>query len=264
MDFLNPAELRQRMYIWNNCMLFIGKAIDTGIHKHHAVQILIGLHNTFRLKFNDAWKDYRAVIIDKDQSHQLDGQDDWQLLILVDSDTEECRQIRHNLLANSKLHEFDYEPGQIALWLLKLLDKKTASPPVKEVFNEIIQNILPRQNKLSPVEPRIQEVISLIHRFPEKEVSVGFLASSIYLSESRLIHLFKEQVGIPIRSYILWLRITEAIKLIVQGTPFTTAAHQTGFTDSAHLCRVFKQMFGMKLSDLFKNSRYIQLFILRD
>ena len=35
---------------------------------------------------------------------------------------------------------------------------------------------------------------------------------------------------------------------------FTEAAYTAGFSDSAHLSRTFRQMFGLSLIDVFKNS----------
>lgn len=259
MDLLRCSEYKQFMYVWNSNMLFIGKAIDTSAHKHHNIQISIGLSNSFNLKIDDAWKEYGAIIIDKDQLHQFDGRDEWQLFILMDAETMQSRQIRRELLAQKKVHEFSVNRDEIITWLNRLIYEKDIS--VKEVFDKIIRCIIPVENKLSPLEPRVQNVINSIHQLPEKNISVSYLASIAYLSESRFMHIFKEQVGIPIRSYLLWFWMIKAIKHIMSGATFTDAAHQTGFTDSAHFCHVFKRMFGMKLSDVFKNSNYIQLFV---
>lgn len=260
MDLLECSKLKQSMYVWKSNMLFIGKSIDISAHKHHNVQISIGLDNSFKLLANNAWKEYSAVIIDKDQLHQFDGGDDWQLYILMDAETEQCRHLRRELLAHNKICEFSINRKEIINWLFKLINGENYFT-VKETFDKILSCILPIENKLKPIEPRIENVINNIHQMSEKDISVRSLSSLVYLSESRLIHLFKEQVGIPIRSYILWLRIIKAVKHIMNGTTFTDAAYQTGFTDSAHLCHVFRQMFGLKLSDLFKNSKHVQLFI---
>jgi AraC-like DNA-binding protein len=53
--------------------------------------------------------------------------------------------------------------------------------------------------------------------------------------------------------------LMDALTQIVCGVSLTTAAHEAGFADSAHLSRTFKRMFGMTPSDLFKNDQYIQV-----
>ncbi|MCK5200393.1 MAG: hypothetical protein KAR21_18680, partial [Spirochaetales bacterium] len=49
---------------------------------------------------------------------------------------------------------------------------------------------------------------------------------------------------------------------IIKGTDFTEAAYAAGFSDSAHLSRTFKRMFGITMFNLFKNfsnSRFVQV-----
>jgi AraC family transcriptional regulator len=40
----------------------------------------------------------------------------------------------------------------------------------------------------------------------------------------------------------------------------TTAAHEAGFADSAHLSRTFRDTFGLAPSRIFKRSQFIQVF----
>ncbi|HUL98536.1 MAG TPA: helix-turn-helix domain-containing protein [Mycobacterium sp.] len=44
---------------------------------------------------------------------------------------------------------------------------------------------------------------------------------------------------------LLWLRLVDAIGALSGGASLTDAAHRTGFSDSAHLSRTFRRMFGM-------------------
>jgi AraC-like DNA-binding protein len=64
--------------------------------------------------------------------------------------------------------------------------------------------------------------------------------------------------GIPVRRYLLWLRLRDAVEQVFNGMSFTYAAHHAGFSDSAHLSRTFKQMSGMTLTNYLKNSQSIQ------
>lgn len=40
-----------------------------------------------------------------------------------------------------------------------------------------------------------------------------------------------------------------------------SASYETGFSDSEHLSRTFKKMFGLKLLDIFKNCQIVQVKI---
>ena len=79
------------------------------------------------------------------------------------------------------------------------------------------------------------------------------LAARVGLSASRFTHLFTEQVGIPLRRYVLWSRLRVAITLVQGGDDLTGAAHGAGFADSAHLTRTTREMFGLPPSVLSRH-----------
>lgn len=92
-----------------------------------------------------------------------------------------------------------------------------------------------------------------------RTITAKHLAGTVYLSPSRFMHLFSEQIGIPVRKYVLWQRLKQALLALADGRSITEAAHEAGFTDSPHMNRTFKAMFGITPSKIFKNSRFIQV-----
>jgi AraC-like DNA-binding protein len=64
------------------------------------------------------------------------------------------------------------------------------------------------------------------------------------------MHAFTESVGVPVRPYILWLRLQRAACDLMNGDSVTSAAHRAGFSDAAHLTRTFRRMLGATPSDL--------------
>jgi AraC-like DNA-binding protein len=75
-------------------------------------------------------------------------------------------------------------------------------------------------------------------------MSIDDAAALVFLSPSRFSHLFKQQVGLPFRRYILWRKLTRAMLVIGRGRTIATAAHAADFADAAHLTRTFYLMFG--------------------
>jgi AraC-like DNA-binding protein len=55
--------------------------------------------------------------------------------------------------------------------------------------------------------------------------------------------------------------LIDGINIIINNKNFTYASHEAGFADSAHMSRTFKEMFGINLQDIFKNSRSVQVKI---
>jgi len=115
---------------------------------------------------------------------------------------------------------------------------------------------------LIPAEPnpRIAKALLHIHRARGQQLSLKQLATHVALSESRLSHLFKQEVGIPIQRYLLWYKVAETAFNIGRGMSLTEAAAVAGFADSAHFSRTFRAMFGLTPSQILRRSKSVQIF----
>src|SRR6185503_11045895 len=83
-------------------------------------------------------------------------------------------------------------------------------------------------------------------------ISIEDAAAMAFLSPSRFAHLFKQQVGLPFRRYMLWRKLTRAMLVIGRERTIATAAHEADFADAAHLTRTFYQMVGLAPSLLMR------------
>lgn len=93
----------------------------------------------------------------------------------------------------------------------------------------------------------------------ETHIPLSRLAAAVHLSPGRLSHLFRAQVGLSIRKYIVWVRMKTAIDVVIRGqTDLTQAAYAAGFYDAAHFSRCFRELFGIKPSAVYNNSRIVQ------
>lgn len=99
--------------------------------------------------------------------------------------------------------------------------------------------------KAVPLE-RDQRIETALAAFLESAAPLNThaLASAFSLSPSRVAHLFRDQVGVPLRSFLLWSKLRRAFTAIAQGLSLTEAAHHAGFADSAHFSRTCLRMFG--------------------
>ena len=86
----------------------------------------------------------------------------------------------------------------------------------------------------------------------ELRISIEDAAAMAFLSPSRFAHLFKQQVGLPFRRYMLWRKLTRAMLVIGRERTISTAAHEADFADAAHLTRTFYQMFGLPPSVMMR------------
>ena len=63
--------------------------------------------------------------------------------------------------------------------------------------------------------------------------------NKVFLSKSRIRHLFKEEMGISLMNYITWKRLIHASKsLVISQENITDTAYLYGFSDSSHFSRL--------------------------
>jgi len=102
------------------------------------------------------------------------------------------------------------------------------------------------------LDSRITRVLEAIRRSDEVRMSVEDAAALAFLLPSRFAHLFKQQMGLPFRRYLLWRKLARAMLVIGRQATISTAAHEADFADAAHLTRTFYQMFGIPPSLLMR------------
>jgi AraC-like DNA-binding protein len=247
------------LYYWNGYDMFFGMFPNNTEHQHHVIQIEIGIEAAFRLQIEGGAYDYRAVIIAPNVPHQVDDHRKRQLMLHVEPDSPVGRKLLKTYLQNRRFKQIGFKSIEPLLPEIdSFVSRIHPCQRAKKLFNDIIYALLKSPVEQCPVDDRIRTALGILRHMPVKKISTKAVAAAVCLSESRFIHLFKYQVGIPVRRYLLWLRLRDAVEQILNGMAFTNAAHHAGFSDSAHLSRTFKQMSGMTLTDYLKNSQFIQ------
>jgi AraC-like DNA-binding protein len=110
--------------------------------------------------------------------------------------------------------------------LLNILSHAVPYPNVK-----ITQSILLVKNWLAANQGRP-------HFFDDLGAVSGY-------SPYHLTHLFREEAGVPPRTYKTLLRLAEARQRIASGQSLSAVAAASGFADQSHLGRRFRRAFGL-------------------
>ncbi len=94
-------------------------------------------------------------------------------------------------------------------------------------------------------DERIISAMKYIRSMLSEKLSCKTVADTVYLSQSRFSHLFKDQVGMTFASYLIYQRIMYVYTLILQGKTITEAALSAGFSGSAHFADANRRIFGL-------------------
>jgi len=79
------------------------------------------------------------------------------------------------------------------------------------------------------------------------------------LSFSRFLHLFKQEVGAPFRSFRRWKRARSLLHHVSCGQHLVHVALDIGYPDSTHFSHSIRQTFGLKPRDIFAGSRKLRI-----
>lgn len=74
-----------------------------------------------------------------------------------------------------------------------------------------------------------------------------------------LSHLFREQTGVSLKSYILLHQMEKAFIELLNGATITQAAMEAGFDSPSHFAATVKRMMGMPARLSLKDSRFLKV-----
>ena len=260
-DDTNESTMRARFFLFSGTALYAGPMEDAAEHRHHALQVCIGLDRPFELWDGPVRHVGRFAVIKPDHGHRFCGKGGRHALILMDRELSLSKNIDAVTGNERGVLVLDQSPAERETRALRsLLDMPADCHTAKELCHSVVDRFCGTDaTENTEEDPRIRSAKRLMGHAPDSKMPISAIAREVGLSESRLIHVFKEHTGIPIRRYLLWLRLVEAVEQMSAHVSITVSAHGAGFADSAHLSRTFRRMFGISPSFLFKNSRFIQV-----
>lgn len=107
----------------------------------------------------------------------------------------------------------------------------------------------------SPVPSDLFPALIAMQTECETRITVKRLADACGMSSSQFIRRFQMALGMTPGRYLQNLRTNGARRLLSQGVALADAAHAMGFSDQAHMQRVFKALHAMTPGD-YKSRAY--------
>jgi AraC-like DNA-binding protein len=219
-----------------------GSVQDNRTHEHHALQIIWSSRDApLTLRINGTTLSCHNAIIDGRVPHAVEFERG--LIALIDTASPLAKGLRSRHL--------DGRPF-VTLEGVTLRENRSHQEHLRQLMGE----------EPSPVDARIQDVLTWLDVLEREgrwaEASLEQALQRACLSRGRFRHLFSAHVGSPWRTYLVWRRALVAITLANGGVSLTRAAHEAGYSDSAHLSRQFLMLFGFSPMALLKNSHFVQ------
>jgi AraC-like DNA-binding protein len=240
-----PATLRNPQSasdLWPPVFAVSGTGVRSSLHAHHAWHLMVGLDGPLRIQKSVSARPVSAhvVLVRPDVPHTADAAGHEVVVIFVNPESDvgarlSARQgegievfeaaVADRFRAALRPARTREELNEGAVRALAEIGIGDARPVVR---HRAVRRVL-RQLRSNP---------------PGSDESLEALAALSGVSASRLMHLFTEEVGVPLRPYLRWLKLERAALLLAAGASTADAAQGAGFADAAHMARSFRAMLG--------------------
>jgi AraC-like DNA-binding protein len=197
-------------------------AADMPLHAQHGTTVLVGVESDVTVNGLTA----RAILVPPDVEHTVKCEGP-VLGFLYDCET--LPDIERN---GDRPRAID-PPKSVYAHRASLFDGA--------VLDGLGREIAPRTTRRR-FDKRVQQALEALRAFEMPRLAI----SSAHLQE-----LFARDIGIPMRTYRLWLRLLAAA-MALRTVDATRAAHLAGFSDLAHFSRTCRRMLGYSPSDMRK------------
>ena len=226
----------------------IGETGRADFHSHHAIQISLALGGWFQLDTQDAHIRSEVAAVAADTKHVINAEG-LTGIVFIEPESAAGRAITRRLFAERELVAVETETVGDFRERLAAASTRQDDQQLVGLGRELV-SALSAGVTVSETDPRIRKVIAWAAQQIDRPISLSDALAVGGLSASRLRHLFVEQTGLPFKTYLLWLRLTRAVEVVAGGASLTQAAHEAGFSDSAHFSRTFRRMFGVPAAAL--------------
>lgn len=235
-------------------------SIDAELHKHHMLQLFISYKGNLTIGIKGKNISCRSIILNSDVEHTFSSNDTINFTMLIDVTSDIAQEFRSKYLSKEDYFILDCEE----VFLFQETFKQVIQDLNKEKYIEftfLLFNILGiKLNNRVECYERIIKLLKMIDSYDYEINSLEEFSKIVSLSESRLSHLFKEQVGIPLKSYIVLCKLKRAYMYLLENGNITDAALKSGFDSASHFAYTSKKLTGMSAKNIRKDSVFLKVY----
>lgn len=236
---------------------FIGDQINTTEHSHCLLQVFLSLDEPLQITVADKQISGQCIVVNKNVKHTFLCNNKRHLSILIEPSSNFAKDLSAKMNGDYLIceKEIAYLQQKAALLLNTTQRKAYLS------FIHDLSDYLGIERNDGVLDERIVELLDILQNCDCYDHTIENFAKKVSLSSSRLSHLFRDQIGIPLKSYILFHQLKKAFEAILGGQNITDAAMIAGFDSPSHFAATAKKWMGVSVSASVKDSEFLKAFI---
>jgi len=220
------------------------------VHSHLASHLLIGEEGGLHCLIGEEQVFGGAVFISSDVPHTIYPESGRMLVFLFDAAASCARAIERKYL-QGKAYAVCTEAMTDRLRTLWKEEKD-----LEKLDRMVLCALDLKQEDGMLMDRRVKEALEILRN---KETITGGtvreLCRAVCLSQSRLSHLFKADIGISLNRYLVLEKMRKSFEYFGKSGNITEAALLAGFDSPSHLAGACKRMFGLSFSEFVKSTK---------
>jgi AraC-like DNA-binding protein len=234
-----PQTCCPSVWLWPGQALYAGPSLNLAPHSGSVWCLAVGIGGPLTVATTDGvTRDAHSVLIPPRLTHQLTCHGTGMVSCYLEPTSDR---------ADASRHKFGEWRGEVGVGHVDEV-RLQFTPTDDESASHWLDLAAPAAQRT--IDPRIAAAARRIRQDPATTVSSRELAAEASLSESRFLHLFRDELGTSLRRYRIWVRLVHAGTAIGAGANLTEAAMKSGFASPSHLADRFKTTFGLSASQL--------------
>lgn len=221
------------------------------MHRHLAVHLLFAVKGELCCKVGSSQIWAKAICIASDEEHTAYSLEGEMLMFLFDETGMCAKRLQERFLKGKGYAVLENETAEMvrSLWMeyggeLEKFDQKALEmcrlcPESAGIYDERIREVLELVRELETIPPDIMVLLS----------------QKACLSQSRLSHLFRENVGVALNRYLVLEKMRKAYQYYQNSHNITESSMRAGFASPSHYAATCKRMFGISFSEVAKSMR---------
>lgn len=230
------------------------------MHKHWAKHIVVSLEKQISVIVGTNKMECDGVIINSNVLHTVSCNSQRHLVFSFEEASNISGEIESNYLRKSDFCVLCPFIVDAIRREFTLLNSSDATADYYDMYHKILASLGFQLNQYMITDERIIKALELIKE--KKEINndiIKEILEVIDISQSRLSHLFKEQIGLPLSSYLVMIKLKKAYQYLFEGCNVTNAALLAGFDSSSHFAATSKEMIGLSAKNISHDCRFIKI-----
>lgn len=123
----------------------------------------------------------------------------------------------------------------------------TFLPLVKSLFVEAlyVHTYKDTASKKEKFHPTVKAAVEYIDSHITEKLTLDSIAENVFLSKSSVSHIFRDEMKISVKQYIINKKLAYAVSLMREGSSAADAAAAIGYDNYSNFYKTYKNVFGV-------------------